>query len=259
MLDTALAAIVNGWAVFPLRPADKRPAVDRWEERATTDLDGVCDYWQAHPDANVGIACGPARPLVVDLDVKGDVDGIASFVLDVIPAPHELPDTYAVETVSGGLHVYFATSDGDDFHNTAGKLGPGVDTRARGGYVVAAGSQTATGTYRTVVDVDPVPVPAWLARRLTEPKPRPETVHAPTLPNGRHPTYSGLVAAVATATEGTRNHVLHWAACRLVEHRQRGEPVADAFDQIHLAATTAGLTDTEATATIRSALRQAGL
>jgi hypothetical protein len=257
MLDAALAAILRDWPVFPLRPGDKRPAVDHWEERATTDLDRICDYWEKHPHANVAVATGPARLLVVDLDTKGGVDGIATFA--VISPAHELPVTYTVETPSGGLHLYFATTD--DHRNTAGKLGPGIDTRGRGGFVVAAGSTTPTGPYRTIVDLEPIALPGWLTRRLTD-KPH-VTPSAPASPrwgqDRRNPNYTGLIASVATAANGTRNSTLHWAACRLADDRLRGEPIADALDELHQAAVAAGLTATEATATIRSALRQAGL
>jgi hypothetical protein len=258
MLDAALAAIVRGWPVFPLRPRDKRPAVRQWEHKATVDVDRLSAYWETHPSANVGIACGPAGLLVVDLDTKvGDVDGIAKFA-ELIPTSEPIA-TYTVETPSGGRHVYFTADADADYRNTAGKLGPGIDTRGRGGYVVAAGSTTDIGTYRLVVDLEPVAVPGWLARRLTD-TPHPTPTPAPTQwVHDRRTNYSGLVATVASAANGTRNAALYWAACRLADARQHGEPIADALDELHAAAVSAGLTDTEATGTIRSALRQAGL
>jgi hypothetical protein len=253
----ALLPASRGWPVFGVRQHDKRPAVDRWQERATLDADIVRAYWQDHPTANIGIACGPAQLLVVDLDVKGDVDGITTFVLGIIPPPHGLPDTYTVETPSGGLHLYFATADG--YRNTAGQLGLGVDTRAEGGYVLAAGSTTPAGPYRAVVDVDPQPVPGWLAQRLEPLRPI-----APTTTrewSRRSRGWSGLVARVAVAPDGERNNCLNWAAYRLGEMVARGEldhaAAEMALDELHLAAVRSGLGEAEVAGTIASGFRSA--
>ena len=86
MLTAALEASDRGWRVFPLRPGTKRPArpghdakaCDRtdprcrgghtgWEPRATTDPGRIRRGWAAAP-FNIGIACGPSRLVVVDLD-----------------------------------------------------------------------------------------------------------------------------------------------------------------------------------------------
>jgi len=70
--EEVLALAARGMHVFPLRPGDKRPAVDRWEQRATTDPDRIRRCW-THAPYGVGIACGPSRLVVVDLDTaKGD-------------------------------------------------------------------------------------------------------------------------------------------------------------------------------------------
>src|SRR6516225_7645244 len=67
MRAAALAAARRGWAVFPCRPGDKRPAIDRWEERACADPELVARCWPSQRH-NVGIACGPSRLVVIDLD-----------------------------------------------------------------------------------------------------------------------------------------------------------------------------------------------
>ncbi len=95
LLAAALAAAARGWHVFPLRPGSKRPAFpdhlaadctrtdprcqaahQGWEPRATLDPDRIRRAWQAAP-FNVGIACGPSRLLVVDLDIPKPDDGPA--------------------------------------------------------------------------------------------------------------------------------------------------------------------------------------
>src|SRR5882757_3293043 len=62
-----------------------------------------------------------------------------------------------------------------ELRNTQGRLGWRIDTRAAGGYVLAAGSTTATGTYAVLDDRTPMPLPRWLTARLTPPPTRPAT------------------------------------------------------------------------------------
>jgi hypothetical protein len=66
----------------------------------------------------------------------------------------------------------------------------------------------------------------------------------------------GLVRTVRSAEIGQRNHSLFWAACRVVEHVAAGElDDHQAFGEIRAAATDAGLSEHEISATIESAGR----
>src|SRR5690606_6177894 len=78
-------------------------------------------------------------------------------------------DTYTVRTGRGGMHLYFTAPAGLEVRNSVGRLGWLIDTRARGGYVVAAGSIVAGRAYTVVNDADPAPLPGWLATLLTAP------------------------------------------------------------------------------------------
>jgi hypothetical protein len=264
IVDAALAAARRRWAVFPLRRRDKRPAVADWEHAATDDVDRIRSWWERHPDHNIGLATEPSRLLVADLDVK-DADGVSRFVLDVIPAPRELPDTYTVGTPSGGLHLYFEMAANDDWRNTAGRLGVGIDTRGHGGYVVGAGSITPTGSYRCVNDSPVTMVPTWLVRRLevrysTPPRPDPATERlTANLGRSRGPRgTSGLARTVAAMAEGSRNSALNWAAHRLGQDVAAGRvhrsDVELALTELCTAALDAGLTAAEVRATIDSGI-----
>ena len=70
----AVEAARRGWAVFPCRPGDKRPAVPDWEHRACSDPERVGRYWPSGQH-NIGIACGPSRLVVVDLDTHSPAAG----------------------------------------------------------------------------------------------------------------------------------------------------------------------------------------
>ncbi len=197
LLTAALSHASRGWHVFPLRPDDKRPAFPDhtaddctgrdprcrtghvgWEQRATTDPDRIRRAW-SHRPYGVGIACGPSGLVVVDLDVPkhpGDFppaewaaarDG--GDVLGVLADRHggTIDPTYTVTTGRGGSHLYYHHPEsGPELRNTNGDrggLGWKVDTRAHGGYVVAAGSTVAGRAYAVALDCDPAPLPAWLA------------------------------------------------------------------------------------------------
>jgi hypothetical protein len=249
------AELAQRFHVFPCLPGDKRPAVDRWEQRACSDPERVARHWPS-PRHNTGIACGPSRLVVLDLDCHGDLpeewrqlpgvrDGRDVFQQLCEWAGQPWPSTYWVLTPSGGWHLYFRAPDGCGIRNSASQLGPQVDVRAQGGYVVGAGSVVGGKPYELLDGRDPAPLPEWVRRMLTRrpaDSPRPAAGSAP----GR---LAGLVRAVETAPEGKRNAVLYWAACRLAE-----------LDAVHGtsaligAAVSAGLSESEAQRTVGSAM-----
>ncbi|GGQ12289.1 bifunctional DNA primase/polymerase [Streptomyces roseolilacinus] len=234
LLNAALDAAARGWHVFPLRPGSKRPALHgetacpgtgacagghvKWEQRATTDPDRIRAAWSAGA-FNIGLATGPSGLVVVDLDVpKGNGDapgGAATFAALCERAGQTVPATHRVRTPSGGEHLYFTAPTGVRLGNTAGTLAPLIDTRARGGYVVAAGSITPAGRYEALCAPVAAPVPGWLQSIL---RPAPKPAQPTTGPvAGRSRRYADVALVnearnVATAADGTRNATLLRAA-----------------------------------------------
>jgi hypothetical protein len=208
-----------GWHVFPLVPASKRPAVKDWENRATTDADRVARCWQAG-DFNIGLATGPSRLVVIDLDTGPDVPGGAEALARLTAERGgSLPATYTVATPSGGTHLYFTAPAGVHLRNTARTLGPRIDTRAEGGYVVAPGSMLDNGGYELVDDTDAAELPAWLVQAIAE---RPSTaISAPAqIAATRRDAYAasavrGECERVRNAPSGRHNAVLSYAAFAL--------------------------------------------
>lgn len=249
LLTAALTAAARGWHVFPLKPGSKLPALhgrDRcsrtdacqaghvgWEQRATTDPGRIRRAWTAAP-FNIGIATGPSGLVVLDLDtpktgevppeewrMPGVQDG--QDVLAVLADRQGQPvpaDTFTVATPSGGLHLYYRAPDGVEFRTTAGKLGWKVDTRAHGGYVVAACSTVNGHQYRVVVDAPPAPLPAWLAT-LLRPAPLPPVPDQPVRVSlSRRSRYVDAAVSlecqkVHAAPDGQRNACLFAAAVAL--------------------------------------------
>jgi putative DNA primase/helicase len=152
-------ASVLGWKIFPLHtPIDdgvcscgkadcqsigKHPRTPRGLKDATNDLEQVKRWWRKWTDANIGIATGAASGLlVIDVDPRhGGWQGLEELFKRT---GEVFPPTVEVITGSGGRHFFFRMPDAD-IRNSAGKLGAGLDVRANGGYVVAAGSVHASG------------------------------------------------------------------------------------------------------------------
>lgn len=162
--DLALSLAARGWAVFPVG-RQKRPIVDAWDAKATSDPDKVRALFAPYPTCSVGVATGRASGVfVVDVDNSDPSH----------PIHERLDPTLVVRTPRGGYHYYYAmpedTSDDDVLRNTAKAkscLGyDDVDTRGIGGYVVAPGSVTAGGSYEIVCDVEPAPIPTWIVEAM---------------------------------------------------------------------------------------------
>ena len=269
-LTAALEAAARGWRVFPLTPGRKTPrrAASQWEHKATTDPDRVARWWDRHPTDNVGIATGPSGLVVVDLDTPKPGDHSAPEpwrpvthgveVFDTIAAGHELPATWTVATPTGGWHLYYQAPAGPELRNTAGRLGWKIDTRANGGFVVAAGSVVDGRPYRLHDDTPPAELPVWLLQLLTPPRPTASTRPARLLPRTRGYVGTALAAEVQRVLDagpGTRNHTLNAAAWSLARFVAQGVVARHVIEHaLQAAGEATGLTPAETTATIRSAL-----
>lgn len=136
---------------------------------ATTDSQWIKEWWSLYPDANIGIATGDASHIVV-IDIDPDKGGEDAWV--ALEDRHdEIPPTWTALTGGGGFHFYFRMP-AMDVRNSAGAVGPGIDVRGNGGYVIAPPSTHISGApYRWHPDLHPklVPLgdlPDWLLARL---------------------------------------------------------------------------------------------
>jgi hypothetical protein len=163
---------------FPCRsqePGRKRPHTPRGFHDASREPAVIEKWWRQWPDALVGMPTGPASGLVVlDIDIKDDRTNGFDSVADL---GHRLPDTPMVHTASGGLHVYFKNPTDRELRCSAGLIGPGLDVRGAGGYVIipSEGSGYSWDPLLNFDTVEPVASPAWLwspprASRLISPR-----------------------------------------------------------------------------------------
>ncbi|MFD9097794.1 bifunctional DNA primase/polymerase [Streptomyces collinus] len=166
---------------------------------ATLNQDRIHQWWGSHPQYGIGVSCGPAGLVILDIDAHAadppargrilpgipigdqvDLTGLANgfHTLAVLaalrgqPSPAEDTTTLRVRTPSGGLHVWYRVTDNRLWLSSVGSS-PGralawqVDIRAHGSYIIAPGTTTQHGTYRPIGEVrEPAVLPLWLAQEL---------------------------------------------------------------------------------------------
>ncbi len=140
--DAAMRYAENGYRVFPCKPRGKAPLTRHGVKDATTDMRTIISAWQRVPDANIGIACGASKIVVLDIDAKAGAD------------PREI-----IDRLDLGAHPIISTGEAPDrdpehpnslagvrgahvpFRGTTIRTGdttiPGVELRAAGAYVIA--------------------------------------------------------------------------------------------------------------------------
>ena len=227
-LQAALAYAARGWRVAPAGAGQKHPCLSEWQERASTDVNKVAHWFcgAGSERMNVCIATGEASDLwVLDVDDKEpcQLDHACqqamkgSCSLTRLEAEHgELPETYIVGTGSGGAHYYFTWAGVDfDLRNSAGKLGPGLDTRGNGGQVVAPPSRADDPThfqrYTVLTGAPPVPAPAWLLKLLKPPERKPYTGPPVRTSDAFFPGRGdGILGWLATVQPGGQDQALAW-------------------------------------------------
>jgi hypothetical protein len=141
-LRTVLDLAARGVLVFPCQWEGawrKCPLTEHGFQDASGDPGVIEAWWRRWPKALIGVPTGILSGFVVlDIDVKhadrNGFDTLAAFALAI------LPHTPLVHTPSGGLHLYFDPA-GQRIPTTQGSrgrgIGPGLDWRAEGGYVIA--------------------------------------------------------------------------------------------------------------------------
>lgn len=221
LLPAALAYVRKfGWPVFPVNSIDedgictcgkkdcKRPGkhpigrlVANGLKDASLDPAIVTNWWKQAPYANIGVPTGlPSGLVALDVDTaKGGDDSL--FDLEQRFAP--LPATPQALTGGGGLHILFRHPGPElRIKNSVENLGPGLDVRGDGGYIIAAPSSHVSGrryeweVSRHPKDTPLLPVPDWLLERIVDtPRPAP----TPQGTGGRGRLFPGEIARIRAA------------------------------------------------------------
>ena len=70
-LPTALNYAAKGWRVVPIRPGEKRPALNNWTQTASNNPDLITEWFTGpYHDHGIGIATGPESGIfILDVDI----------------------------------------------------------------------------------------------------------------------------------------------------------------------------------------------
>lgn len=235
MLNDALKYIKLGFAVVPLRPGEKLPAIEDYHNNPIDTETKAQIRWLHHPNDNLGIILGPKSKIcAVDFDTNhGATDEMLKMFPRTVTAKTRL-----------GFHFYFKLPEGISLEKTSVVLFPPLDGKAP--------NQAPAVLYLTkrqfvlppsVVSVDKngdpltpyeyrwhsdaggdlgfndcplAPLPEWCLKGLLEPKP--PSPQRPPSGQQKHP-------------ENTRHKFLLDTATRM---RKRGEPTEKIESELHL-------------------------
>ncbi len=160
LADAALGILRQGFPVFPVDQATKRPLV-KWQpyQKQVPTEEQINDWWTRWPDANIGMATGRISCLVV---VDCDSEEATRRFVDTYP---EVQDTSQAET-GRGRHFFFQWEAGIRYD--ARKIfGKEIDVRGEGGFVILPPSLHANGKlYRWLNESDPQPLSQGLREVL---------------------------------------------------------------------------------------------
>jgi hypothetical protein len=151
---------------------------------ASTDKAVIRKWFSDTPQANLGVVTD--KLVVLDIDPRHDGD----TSLAALEREHDFPpNSWRVMTGGGGEHIIFRCPAGVEIGSTRAAdnplLGPGIDIRARDGYIVAPPSRhVSSHVYAWSVDHHPAEIrlaelPPWLTERLAEPPRQAEAPHLP--------------------------------------------------------------------------------
>lgn len=170
----------RGRAVFPVRSSGPRAKLPYFAAKysngrpwgATTDPDLIRKYWKKYPDADIGMVTGDGL-LVIDVDtIEGHgVDGPASLAR--LTERIDFCSTRVSQSQSGSTHHYFSYRPSPDLRiptkPSHPNLGPGLDVKCDGGYVVVPSRWSYSKTERTwITHRDPGPASGELIYLVAE-------------------------------------------------------------------------------------------
>ena len=123
----------------------KHPRITKWQERATTDINQIKQWWDKWPDDNIGIATGQKSNLVIiDIDPRNGGDRSLQNLIDSYDDIKPILNTHTVSTGGNGTHYYYSIDKPVKSTKKHG-LDVGIDVQADGKYIIAPPSNHYSG------------------------------------------------------------------------------------------------------------------
>ena len=155
LIDFAIRYAEIGLAIVPLKPGEKYPLFQKWQDLATTDVEQIRDWWSINPSYNIGLMTGGKSSdiVVVDLDQHTEegrygIDIAKDWQQDNGP----FPPTWEAVTGSGGRHLFFRDQSGPKRHQHL--WDNSVDFQADGALIVLPPSRHPNG-HKYFWDISP--------------------------------------------------------------------------------------------------------
>ena len=229
MQDAALAYLRRGYKVFPVNVGLKKPngaLVEHGVLEATDNEATVRAWFTQVPASNIGLACEGL--FVIDCDPGHNWPGVERLKAEAACPVQSTP--------RGGLHFVFRRPAGKPWGNSQSRVAYKIDTRADGGYIVAAPShtidcpeeKTVEGDYRfetPLVPRDELPEPPdWLVAELDAafaPKPVPAVLPSAVPPVHENDVVQRAIAYLAAcppAVSGQGGHNQTFAVTQALVH-----------------------------------------
>ena len=134
----------------------------RTASRIRTKDEATINRWFAEADYNIAIVPEDAGWCAVDVDNKPLKEGGTGLDVWAGLIAGRTPTTRTIRTPSGGLHLYFYGS----LPSSVRRLGPGIDTRGRDGYVLISPSVLDDKLYTVEEDAEIADLPVWIAEAI---------------------------------------------------------------------------------------------
>jgi Bifunctional DNA primase/polymerase, N-terminal/AAA domain/Primase C terminal 2 (PriCT-2) len=157
------------WPIFPCNPLDKRPLVKGGFYSATKDPAIIQKWWETWPNAMIAVPMGKVSGVFcLDLDRKKidgkEINGIATWH-QLLEQHGDISTTRMHETPNAGRHLVFQYVEGIS-SIPLNKLGPGLEIKGDGGYIVVPPSRMHDGRPYIGNDAPVTPAPAWLLNMI---------------------------------------------------------------------------------------------
>ena len=169
MKEAALSYASKGWPIFPCNGKD--PLTPHGFKDASTDPEQIDAWWNKWPHANIGLDCGGAEIVAIDIDPRND--GMTSWEL-LRQQYQDIPKTATSCTGGGGYHLLYSVPQGIDPKSLKVKLCQGIDVKRMGGYIILppsvhpdTGKTYKWGNGRGPDALSPVPLPEPFVKLLT--------------------------------------------------------------------------------------------